>query len=186
MNNIFSRMAAVALTMWLGFAAGTVNADIVAVNPWSPLSPPGERQASFSNTPTTDLSGSFTDFIYFNVPGPGSSGDSFAGEVSASSGMSFSSFKLFAWLSSPLPGAITGSALATGSTFTAPFDQVYITFSVPTVPGDYAFELSGSNPLGGQYTGQVAIAAVPEPETYAMLLIGLGLLGFTARRRNII
>ncbi|MBI4936821.1 MAG: FxDxF family PEP-CTERM protein [Nitrosomonadales bacterium] len=28
-----------------------------------------------------------------------------------------------------------------------------------------------------------SIAAVPEPETYAMLLAGLGLLGFTARRR---
>ncbi len=27
------------------------------------------------------------------------------------------------------------------------------------------------------------VAAVPEPETYAMLLAGLGLLGFTARRR---
>ena len=26
------------------------------------------------------------------------------------------------------------------------------------------------------------VAAVPEPETYAMLLAGLGLLGFTARR----
>ncbi len=28
------------------------------------------------------------------------------------------------------------------------------------------------------------ISAVPEPETYAMLLAGLGLLGFTARRRK--
>lgn len=28
------------------------------------------------------------------------------------------------------------------------------------------------------------IAAVPEPETYAMLLVGLGFLGFTARRRK--
>jgi len=28
------------------------------------------------------------------------------------------------------------------------------------------------------------VAAVPEPETYAMLLAGLGLMGWTARRRN--
>lgn len=29
-----------------------------------------------------------------------------------------------------------------------------------------------------------AIAAVPEPETYAMMLAGLGLVGFAARRRR--
>jgi Protein of unknown function (DUF1566)/PEP-CTERM motif len=32
-------------------------------------------------------------------------------------------------------------------------------------------------------SGQV-VSAVPEPETYAMLLAGLGLIGFTARRRE--
>lgn len=34
------------------------------------------------------------------------------------------------------------------------------------------------------YRLQVAVAPVPEPETYAMLLAGLGLLGFAARRKN--
>ena len=29
-----------------------------------------------------------------------------------------------------------------------------------------------------------AVAAVPEPETYAMLLAGLGLMGYVARRRK--
>jgi hypothetical protein len=32
--------------------------------------------------------------------------------------------------------------------------------------------------------GGVAVTAVPEPETYAMLLAGLGLVGFAARRRR--
>ena len=34
-------------------------------------------------------------------------------------------------------------------------------------------------------TGPVDVTGViPEPETYAMLLAGLGLMGFVARRRN--
>ena len=32
--------------------------------------------------------------------------------------------------------------------------------------------------------GFASITPVPEPETFAMLLAGLGLIGFTARRRK--
>jgi len=35
-----------------------------------------------------------------------------------------------------------------------------------------------------QTTGTLMIAAVPEPEIYAMMLAGLGLMGFVARRRQ--
>ncbi|MGV3583192.1 MAG: PEP-CTERM sorting domain-containing protein [Methylophilus sp.] len=35
-----------------------------------------------------------------------------------------------------------------------------------------------------QWHVQLAVAAVPEPETYAMLIAGLGLMGFSARRRS--
>lgn len=39
--------------------------------------------------------------------------------------------------------------------------------------------------LGGQYSGDMAlVSAVPEPETYAMMLAGLGLMGAVARRRK--
>jgi hypothetical protein len=31
--------------------------------------------------------------------------------------------------------------------------------------------------------GTLSVAAVPEPETYGMLLAGLGLVGFAARKR---
>ena len=36
---------------------------------------------------------------------------------------------------------------------------------------------------GGEIRGFL-VSAVPEPETYAMLLAGLGPLGFSARRRK--
>ena len=45
----------------------------------------------------------------------------------------------------------------------------------------YVFTFSNSDLPG--FTPQ-AIAAVPEPETYAMMLAGLGLVGFMARRRK--
>jgi hypothetical protein len=42
----------------------------------------------------------------------------------------------------------------------------------------------GFVPSGHSVTfGYEYIMAVPEPETYAMLLAGLGLIGFSARRR---
>ena len=37
---------------------------------------------------------------------------------------------------------------------------------------------------GGIYTGAISVTAVPEPETYAMMLAGLAALGFLARRRQ--
>lgn len=53
--------------------------------------------------------------------------------------------------------------------------------------GTYTLQIKGtvSGAAGGSYAGLLNIAPpVPEPETYAMLLCGMGLLGFIARRRN--
>jgi hypothetical protein len=70
-------------------------------------------------------------------------------------------------------------------------------FSTRTISGltagrDYRVEVYGwGNPMGsatGRYeltlTAQGNLAPVPEPETYAMMLAGLGLLGVAARRRK--
>ena len=58
-------------------------------------------------------------------------------------------------------------------------------FADPQAEMEYYFKLG----VDGVFTdfpdtGVAALAAVPEPETYAMLLAGLGLLGFAARRRK--
>jgi len=37
----------------------------------------------------------------------------------------------------------------------------------------------------GESEKLVAVTAVPEPETYAMMLAGLGLIGTIARRRKV-
>ena len=52
--------------------------------------------------------------------------------------------------------------------------------------GDYYFKLSGTadGTFGGQYVFAVTTLPVPEPESYAMLLAGLGVMGAIAMRRN--
>lgn len=52
--------------------------------------------------------------------------------------------------------------------------------------GSHMLQISGLGMLvnGGSYQLQIAAALVPEPESYALLLAGLGLLGAIARRRS--
>jgi len=42
----------------------------------------------------------------------------------------------------------------------------------------------GQTPAGAFISGYVAVTAVPEPESYAMMLAGLGVMGAVARRRR--
>lgn len=54
--------------------------------------------------------------------------------------------------------------------------------------GQYHLDISGmlgSSAHIGQYSVALQALPVPEPETYAMLLAGLGLLGFSVRRRKV-
>jgi hypothetical protein len=52
--------------------------------------------------------------------------------------------------------------------------------------GNYILTVAGATngTQGGIYNGALTVSAVPEPETYAMMLAGLGALGFLARRRK--
>ena len=55
--------------------------------------------------------------------------------------------------------------------------------------GSYDLQISGNLQAGGYFSGHMTLAPttmapIPEPETYAMMLAGLGLMGFVARRRK--
>ena len=59
------------------------------------------------------------------------------------------------------------------------------TFSQAVTINSFALHVQGlTNQQGGSaWYGASAVPSVPEPETYAMLVAGLGLMGFVARRR---
>lgn len=51
--------------------------------------------------------------------------------------------------------------------------------------GTYTMTLTGSNSAAiGSYAGNVAVTPVPEPHSLALLLAGMGALGFMVRRRK--
>ena len=53
--------------------------------------------------------------------------------------------------------------------------------------GSYGFTVTGNTPAahtGGIYTGTLNLVPVPEPTIYAMLVVGVGLLAFTARHKT--
>ena len=50
--------------------------------------------------------------------------------------------------------------------------------------GTYTFHIQGTRGNNTSYSGGVAFAAVPEPATWAMMLMGFGAIGFAMRRRR--
>lgn len=65
-------------------------------------------------------------------------------------------------------------------------DHLSLSWDQP-ITGPAYLNIAGvtSGTLGGIYSGSIeSIPAIPEPETYAMLLAGLGLMGAVVRRRS--
>jgi len=60
------------------------------------------------------------------------------------------------------------------------------TFTLDSLPitSSFSLVLEGSVLKTGHYDLSVTAAAVPEPETYALVLAGVGIIGFTAARRR--
>jgi hypothetical protein len=137
------------------------------------LTPTSAQGATFD--PSSD--GTYTWTLNFNLGAQyNASTASFSGHFGADN-------SAIAYLNGVEIGTTGGFGAADFSSFTAAsgFHTGNNVFSVVVTN----FAQNGGNPTGLRVEfDQSSVAAVPEPETYAMLLAGLGMLGFAARRRK--
>ncbi|AEJ00168.1 PEP motif putative anchor domain protein [Nitrosomonas sp. Is79A3] len=144
---------------------------------------------------TVDLIGNpaFYDFLpgngrYVDLDGSSSQAGEFHKDLSLTGGLQYI-------LAFDLAGSQRGSVENVNVNFGSAVDNLTVNsgdgfsnhtllFS-PSTTGIYSliFQNAGGDNVGA-LLDNVSVSAVPEPETYAMLLVGLGLLGFMARRRK--
>lgn len=139
----------------------------------------------YSGTFSQTYSGftSFTDDWTFTLP---------VGPAGQAVGTAIASFNPSGALSSFFTaGSIwdltTTTQLTAGlGSFSGGLYNVQFTLPAALVPNHtYAFRLTGVTlASGGSYAGSINVTPVPEPESYALFLAGLGLMGFIARRRS--
>lgn len=72
-----------------------------------------------------------------------------------------------------------------GSTTIAggPFSTDQYSFA-DLAPGNYSLSIFGTNNTFGGYIGSYNVAAVPEAETWMMIIVGLGLVAFQLQRKQ--
>jgi hypothetical protein len=122
----------------------------------------------------------------------------FSSDFGAAFGSGTSSFAITHSWADVASGLFTWEVGVVG---TGPISITSVTFNgvaVDPVPG-FPKIFSGTGSFGGgplevvvmgmatgkaSYGGSLTVAVVPEPETYALMLAGLGAIGFMARRRQ--
>jgi hypothetical protein len=159
----------------LALSAGAASADDQAWNAGvistDPLHPSSHL---FLHT-----SGGFTDTVDFVIPNPS---------------LGTSANPLYLNLNGTLVTNVTNLAYTVfGGTSAVPLGSYgtywgdNTSYNVPlTMAGAYHIVVSGfvtGTDTQGAY-GLALVSAVPEPETYAMMLLGIGMMGYVARRRQ--
>jgi len=155
------------LAIVLALTAASASSAWAAGGPLSFVGP----NASFS----ANVSGMFTDIWTFTVDPPGATAATSATNVALFGGGGIASFAGML-ASVPLDLTIVNSPPVVVSLLSG--------FAGMLTPGNYSLTISGNAGSGASYGGNVVLTPIPEPETYALMLAGLGVVGFVAARRR--
>ena len=141
----------------------------------------------FGDTFAMNNSGAtFADRFTFQVTGTTSSNfDAIISSISrsADTGLDITGLSLYRAAST---GTGTGTLVSSGSSMNSGAMDVWTLSSSNLAAGNYYVLVSGNlvSDTSASFGGAVMLAPVPEPETYGMMLAGLGVLGLLARRRK--
>lgn len=135
----------------------------------------------------------FNDRFTFSVSGStGSNLDAIISSISrsADTGLAITGLSLYSADAGAGTGTGTGSAaaaIANGTSLQSGAIDVWTISTSNLAAGNYYLQVTGNlvSDQAASFGGAVSLAApVPEPETYGMMLAGLGVVGFLARRRK--
>jgi hypothetical protein len=132
----------------------------------------------------------FADHFTFSVTGTTSSNfDAIISSISrtADTGLDISGLSLYRVGGGTGTGDTGGDTLVmSGTSASSGAMDVWTLSSDNLAAGNYYVLVSGNlvSDTSASFGGAVMLAPVPEPETYGMMLAGLGVLGFLARRRK--
>jgi len=166
------------LVISLLLASNMANAENYDLYNFGHFDPEGDISVNQDFTVTT--AGSFTDYFNFTIITP----SSFAALATAaiSEVESFTAISL----TSGTITKVSGETSTLDNEFSLAFlSSTSMGLNTLLSPGEYILELQGEAVYSGaQYTLDTVTTAVPEPSTIALMLGGLGLVGFMATRRH--
>lgn len=161
------KLRSVVLAVSLAASAFAASATTFAIGTL-PLAP-----AVYSHTES--VSGNFTDIYNFLFPATGATASGSAVSINISPILSITDIQVSLYTSSNV-------FVASGATGASS-----VVFNTPLTPGaSYYYRLTGTatGTGGGTYSFLASAAPIPEPGTYALMAMGVGVIGLLANRRR--
>lgn len=170
MRKLVLALAAGAMALAGGATSANAASVVTGVLPSSVLTPP---DSALFGAKITGGAQSFDDTFTFNIIGGGVADAQVTTLLlNGAQNINFTSI-------------MVDSLYAFVKTSTDPNPETWMLEPVLLADGAHSIRVMG-NLLGqnGTYSGTINVAAVPEPATWAMMLIGFGGIGFAMRRRK--